>query len=435
MARPRDPTPLSWFLPLWTLNVALDAAWFAFQPLPGALALPLAVVALWRGGLVWHLAVWGVGIAHWAIWFPETSNHGFVTTAGSVLFAAVLLARRGAPERAARDVGTLAAGIAAVTYGAALLQKLNHAYLDPVQSCAVGLWHHRAGQIGLDALLGSALDPVMPALSLLGEAALAVLVVVPRLRVAGLLLAILFHGVVGFDLDAPIFLFSLTMLALFVGAAHGPHPARAPGRWVFPILGGITAVVGLAGLPGQVGLHRQLLTLVWLALSIVVVLGVVAPAREDPPREPLRPSPLTAALVGAFAVLAAMNTATAHLGWKEINSFDMYANLVVEPGRSNHLFLPSLAREAPWRRTVVVEEADVPGLGELDAPGGSLATLEVDRALQLHGEGTVRVVGEGEAWTAETPRTPWWRRKLHKLRPSRSTDPCTLCAYCVEGNR
>ncbi|WP_026911687.1 hypothetical protein [Patulibacter minatonensis] len=261
------------------------------------------------------------------------------------------------------EVAPFLRALVVVLYVAAVLSKLNHGYLDPGTSPAAAL---SAKVVWFDpGLLGA--WRVRPAIwgSLLVEASLPVLLLLPRTRTLGLVVGLGFHAVLALSGTVP---FTALLLAFYVaflpaGTLVAPDLARrgATGaRWV--VRGGAVArthaaalaataaalwvVVGLAGslVPGRVtgGVLASATRVVVVVASLGALALVVARARRG--REPARPAgamPVVFRLGIAALVLCA---ATPYLGLRVGDAFTMYSGLRTGAASWNHLFVPEAVR-------------------------------------------------------------------------------------------
>lgn len=269
-----------------------------------------------------------------------------------------------------------------VLYAAAVLAKLNDAYLDPATSPA-GPLAGRVAWFAPVAFHGDWRAGTAVWASLLVEAALPVLLLRSRTRRAGLALGLAFHGVLAASGTVP---FTALMLALYVAfLPTGAGPARDAVRAARAARGlpvGAAAVVvlwgaaALAGLdPGRVDggvlatLTRLLvLTATVAALTMVVGRGRAVPARPrasagggaprvaasrdlplrdgrvgDAPSRPARVGrPRGAFLAGTVALV--LCAGSPYLGWRTGDAFTMYSGLDTLPAGWNHVLLPPAVR-------------------------------------------------------------------------------------------
>jgi hypothetical protein len=316
---------------------------------------------------------------------PETANHivfeGLVCLAWAAAMGVFVLhrLRRGVPLRRVlslapgephpleRSRTPLALGLLLV-YWVSVLHKLNYDFVNPDTSCA-SYMYRRVSEV----------LPFFPKViwaeqlsiwgTLLAEAALPVLLLSARTWQLGLVAALSFHLMLGFDPTPGIYsftglLFALFILVLpdaFVGAATQRLDAAAR-RYPRPLL-----IVRMAGLLVMAGILAYGVTrtdrwafhaafyffLVWSAVVItgylVTLFGmpVVGTASSAP-----RPS---AAPVWLWALpcLVLLNGLNPYLGLRTQLSFSMFSNLRTEGGVSNHLFMPRLVSLGGYQEDLV----------------------------------------------------------------------------------
>jgi len=403
------------FRVLWTLSLALDAAYVTrgFTDVTALLtllscALALSVPAAWSRAIAWS-----AGIALFLAHSPETTNHGFVLFLGS-LGALALRLHTDAPRPGWRRA--IAFFVLAI-YAAAVLQKLNWTYLTDLDaSCAMALPRQLLA-------LPAGIEVLLPALSLLGELAIGVALLVPRARRAALVGGGAFHLVLGLSPLSPIYLFSLTMLAL-LGSAIDGRPSAAL-RLGAAAIGWLALGAGLARAGELYAVAYLLPWVAWLAVAAVVlvlslrslkIVGLGAPGRGR-------------WAAAALAVATFLNTVPAYTGDRLFNSFDMYSNLETRGGVSNHLFLPSLAGSPRWAEPVGVLASDPPELAVDTARGRRWSRLEIAR-LMHKGKIVSMVYLEGDeqrVWRRGDPPldgVSWLDLKLRRQRPYADPPAC-----------
>lgn len=418
MKHAASPSP---FQILWTACIAFDAAWFADGPTDVAHlgALAAAGLALLRPLPGTFALAWASSIAAWFVTSPMTTNHGFTAMVGSALALAL-----GAHRDDRRGVAGVMPLFVLAVYGAAVLQKLNTTYLfDTEASCAVALWRPYVD-------VPEALAAWLPGLSLVAELGIGLGLVFPRTRAAAAILGALFHVLVGGHPLSPIFLFSLTMTALY--AASWP---RGPAH-LLPVARVCTAV-GVAGsvftLAGG-GAEGRLTT--WVAWLILTGAALICFARFRPDEVPAWRAARAPAGVAAL-LLPLLNTIPAHTGHRQFNSYDMYSNLEVDAAGTNHLFLPSLASARPASdRLRVVDGAPEDAVRGLVSTGDRVARVELVRLLRDGGIDRLSwtdATGRHE-WSRGQPLPDegisWWGLKTLRLRPEPSEPACVDCVLC-----
>ena len=301
---------------------------------------------------------------------------------------AALLVRFSAPIRV----------VAVIVYLWAVVQKLNTEYLwNYGQSCGALL--SAAIPESFPRVYSESIATVQPgeAASLFGiwstlvlETAIPLLLVFRRTALLGALLGVAFHGFLGFVYwwHFSALLYALYVLFLPGAAMHAIADAiediarRIGERWRiglelalaigFPVLALCTYES-----PALQHWLASFKTFAWkgVALDVPTLFGWVpfclyagfvlylcartVRAHSKRPGDvyaPIRPTPA----VVVFALLAFANGLAPHLGLKTSQTFTMYSNLRIEPGASNHLFIPASLQLAPYHddTAVVLAKSD-----------------------------------------------------------------------------
>lgn len=331
---------------------------------------------------------------------PDTANHlvfeGLVCLGWSLTLAVHVARRLTSGERwAALARGWRAAhplepsrkplGLALLlVYWISVLHKLNVDFVDPDTSCAAYMYRRVA-----EAL------PFFPKTSwaehasiwgtLLAEAALPVLLLWRRTWQVGLVAALSFHLMLGFDPTPGIYSFTGLLFALFV--------LVLPGVFIE------TACARIAALVARVGARRLLLArgacmlvlgsflaygatrhdrwafqptfvffLVWAALVIAGYLVTLFALPEAPPQAAAaapdtemagmppaaaRTRSVAPAWLWALPGVVLLNGLSPYLGLRTQLSFSMFSNLRTEGGISNHLFMPRLLSLGHYQEDLV----------------------------------------------------------------------------------
>jgi hypothetical protein len=357
---------LALFSVLWALAAVwhllgnpLTAPGWAQALLAGGVALvllqpgaPLPLAALAAAGLVvmWEEA-------------PVLGNHwllaGFVNLA-ILLSVGVGVARRRPTERvdlAHRLLPTARLCLLGF-YVFAAFAKLNSSFFDRSVSCAVFYLHESASSLGLPTGAGSVwVDRAVMFGTAAVELSIPVLLARRRTRHVGVVVALVFHGVLALDRTHEFFDFSSLLAPLFV--LFLPPVA---GTWVAERVGSVRARLALRHdrLPERVHLalvvapvaaallvaldaldaHQALLVgwWPWQVFAVAAVAATVTFLRQHraPAADPLRPHHALFALVPLLVVL---NGLTPYLELKTGYGWNMYANLRTVDGDSNHLIV------------------------------------------------------------------------------------------------
>ncbi len=333
-----------------------------------------------------------------SIWLgaPVVGNHWLIGgLIGAALVGAVAHARwsgDASAEGLMRRFAPVARLTFLVAYGFVAFGKINPAFLDPVTSCAVRFTGDLSGRLGFgaDELAAAGWARVVPLTVLAVEMAIPVLLVVKRTRHAAVVLALAFHLVVGLDPDRHFWDFSATLAplyVLFLPAGFAADVRRRVPAWTDRI--DLRAAVALAatlllvhGLVQPPGLSYELFRygryLLWLASGVTTFVLVVQWVTRN--RAASRPGllrPLAPVLL-IVPALAFANGLTPYLEVKTAFGFNMYANLHVSGGDTNHYLLPATwPVDGRGGDLVTIIDSDDPGLQVYAASAGTEATWQV----------------------------------------------------------
>lgn len=323
---------------------------------------------------------------------PVIGNHQMILGLGSLLvIGSAIEARLRSTARAPSApslTGAVSVGLRwllLIVYGAIAFSKVNTDYLNPVVSCAVVFSDELLSWFGLSA----SGNPVASWAAIYGslgiELAVPLLLAVARLRSFGVVLAVVFHGLLSLEPVGHVFDFTAVLIPFFVlFAPPCSHRRlmmlinRVQRRLSVPIAVGLV-VVGLLVSLILVGVGFPAWSIgypIWIAYLIAISWAVVAPivfgrgrshhrtGPQSPPALLLSGNRLGPAAVVVLA-LALVNGAAPYLQIKTATAFNMYSNLRVIGHQTNHLIVPV----GPTLRTpeLVVVEAAAAG-GQSDSP-------------------------------------------------------------------
>jgi hypothetical protein len=327
-----------------------------------------------------------------------------------------------------------------VFYAFAAFAKLNTGFLDPETSCAVFYANQALGAARLPVLAPGGLVPTaLIVTTVLVEAAIPVLLTLRPTRRVGVLLGLVFHGLVSLDLAQHFYDFTAVLLALFAlflsedaAAAADRLFASVAGRWrgvAWAGIAGFGLAVTFANVtplgPTSAWLLRRVNFAAWvpyLAFATWLILGARAAAHPS-----WRLEPVTALVVA----LVFVNGLTPYLEVKTAYGFNMYANLVTSNGRSNHLLV---RRTWPVRRDqgrpVEILLSSDPGLRRYAALGYLLPWPSFRAFLAAHPDVSVTYRRDGETLSLQRASdrpdlvapVPWWWRWM-PLRAIDGRDP------------
>lgn len=359
-----DPSHVSW----WYLALGVCGIALLLMPVRagrGSTALTL-VLALLIIVTVWLEA-------------PILGNHWLVSglvALGGVLAAihVTVSARSRSLSRVDDLVVPLARGVFFVFYSFSALAKLNRAFLDPSVSCANFFAEETVRSLGWGSasLAGSGFSRQLLPWAVVGiEFAVVALLVARRTRIWGVLLAVLFHGVIALDGKHPFADFTALVYA-FVALFLPDHFfvwIRGLCKERLGIVVGTLRIVVATAMAALLVVQGLLLNPSWWEISEDLKYGVwrfigaaaaalmIAYAVHHGRRRVAVSSGFASDVGSARVVpsvrwllvvpaLAALNGITPYVGVKTGNSWNMYSNLVTADGYENHLVVPTW-----WRWT------------------------------------------------------------------------------------
>lgn len=248
--------------------------------------------------------------------------------------------------------------------------KLNSDFFDPQVSCGLEFANQTLRGWGLPIVEPTSVAAWAPILgTVLIELSIPWLLIAKRTRTIGVVLALVFHGIVALNLIQPFFSFTGLLIALVVLFLTGEQ-LRATERWVRQDVARVWAL--LAGGVGLIGvLPAGNLTInavrfggfaLWVPFLLWIVVAVVrvSRVRSTPDNGQLRLR--SASGVALVAIVAAIG-AFPYLEIRTATSWNMYANLETVAGSSNHYLVRStLPLTDHQQRVVIVHASDDPGL-------------------------------------------------------------------------
>jgi hypothetical protein len=411
---------------------------------------------------------------------PWTSNHSLLVALVAMTVLVALASRireDGWPPDRERWFDSFAAAVrieVILLYAWAFFHKLNAGWFDPEVSCAVMLAEVLGARLGLPDAGWLQEGAILAALA--AEATIPLLLLVPRTRAAGVLVAVGFHWLLGI---ATFFNFSAWMYALlyvFLPACSTVLLRRwlaslrrrafriaSPAAWrrsyswsAWALLAAAIAVLlhhaSWSFRPGgsrilrsrpldipRSGISQGFEALWWAyggTLAAVLLLLLLSHRWNDrAPGSAMRPR-----LLAVFPLLVLLNGAAPYLGLKTENAFSMFSNLQTEAGYANHLILDGGVRLAGFQDDLVTIESSSDGeLSRLAEAGYALPYFEfrsyVSRKARAGGE-PIRVTfarGDRRVTLADATRERelaepdrWLARKLLWFRPvfTGASPPC-----------
>lgn len=272
-----------------------------------------------------------------------------------------------------------------LVYWLSVLHKLNYDFIDPDTSCASYMYRRVTEALPLLPRAAWA-EHVAIWGTLAAETALPLLLLGRRSWPLGLVAALSFHLVLGFDPTPGIYSFTSLLFALFVLVLPDVFVAATLGRLdalvaraghLRLLAARVAGVLLLAGLlavgatrGGRWAFQPTFIFFVAWAALVIAGYGVALlslPEGAAGPSAPPRARP--PALVGwALPGIVLLNGLNPYLGLRTQLSFSMFSNLRTEGGLSNHLFMPRVLSLGGYQEDLVeIVASDDPDLAEYPA--------------------------------------------------------------------
>ena len=286
---------------------------------------------------------------------PAAANHTIIVMAVNVTIVSAMLASCLKPEKCGGSrrvhwTGLVSAPVSmaiGVVYFYGAFHKLNTSFFDPSVSCAGVLLGQAMSLQGIPASALS-VDIVSAAawLTLIVEASLAVLFLVPRLRIWGVIVGLGFHCFLAFAhfIDFATIVFALYLLVIptdsYPQLPDRRHARVSRASFLIYVL--VTVGAWSVSSPARPAPFP------WYALQLIAWLAAVFPLIVPPVRVSFRltdwhlafrPVWWIRACFMILPALVALNGLTPFLGFKTVANYTMFSNLRVEGGSTNH-FLP-----------------------------------------------------------------------------------------------
>lgn len=459
---------LTVFSVLWALAAVfhlvsnVDGSW----NLAHLMLVVAAGAVLWWPGRVLPLAALAtVGI--WTAWAeaPILSNHWLLVAFVNV---AILLAglvnlartRRGSTSGFTNLFVPAARASLLGFYLFAGFAKLNTDFFNRSVSCAPLYITEAANSIGLRSM-GLTQPGWVQTITIVATAAIELaipwLLIVRRSRHVGVVVALVFHGVLAINRDHQFIDFSSVLTALFLlflpatfglwmsqGVRHhaGRLAARLQIRLIFiraTLAGALLLFAATVELRMVTARHgREVGWWLWQALIVALVVAVITYIRRTsvaPAPERLFPRHILLAAVPALVVL---NGLTPYFEVKTGYGWNMYANLHTVDGASNHLIirrtLPLTRQQADLVRII---RSDDPGLQAYADNQYALTWGQARRYLSRHPlvsltyerDGRVVKLARAQDDPGIVTPLPLWREKLQLFRSVDLTSPERCVAF------
>lgn len=235
-----------------------------------------------------------------------------------------------------------------VMYVFGVFHKLNTDFLNPDVSCANVLWSEMPWP--LSALNAPWWGYVTVYGTLVIETVILVFLLVPRLRHLGIVSGIAFHMMLalsGYALYSAFSSLAMALHVLFLSPVAAERIVASP-SWTraerFIGTFGGRAVIGAYGtalmLAGFITAY-PVVALAWFALGVPLLALIVRYGKDETDRRVAGIFVSRRAWLNVVSVLFFFNCITPYLGLKTAQSINMFANLRLEGGVSNHIVLPN----------------------------------------------------------------------------------------------
>ena len=375
-------------------------------------------------------------------WFeaPRLANHWLLA---SLVALALLSAMTIGAFRRPRDVdGTLCADgfpvarvIFLVVYGFCALAKFNTSFIDPTVSCANHFTDEVARSLGLASFTSVGDDwwmHAIPWIVMAIESSVVILLVVARTRVLGVVIALVFHGLIAFDTDHAFSDFSSVIVALVLlflpdefFTSIAPRLRTTAVRIGALVVAGLSAVAllwqstdtGRRSVSTIGNLRDALWWVVWAVVTVTVVAWAVRRRRIS---SSVRLMPEDRWLL-AWPALTFLIGCGPYLELRTATSWNMYANLQTARGSSNSFLIPVTAglTDAQDDLVRIISSTD-PGLQVYAGTEIELPFVNLRGYTSTHPDTAVTFVRDGETVTVEHTRDdpqlgatlPWWQDKV-----------------------
>lgn len=393
-------------------------------------------------------------LADYIYQLPHSPNHRLITAFVNLSFLLCLsvckLKKKNLTEAIEKEFIPLIRCFIPVIYFFVTFHKLNPDFLNPETSCSAAFYRHIIATLPLapdDYWVFSSL----PYITLIIEGALAFVFLFPLLRPWGLALALCFHSILTLDVVKHFFDFSSTMIAilslylnegflknLVSGRPFIKTSIRLPSfnsvRYPAILIYLSAMSFGLfLDSPISTRLFFEIRQLLWWVLNALIIVLFILNFRSL-----LKESPALRILprgIWPYMVLAifTFNGITPYLGLKTRSSFDMYSNLQILAGGSNHFLIKNPPLLLPYATDLVqIRQTNIQSQDELTAGNLRVPFIELKRLYQNTPEAEVTYVHNGEELKASPSEAPeeltkaftLWQKKLLWYRPVATDGAC-----------
>ena len=328
---------------------------------------------------------------------PVHSNHTMVRNAVLIgYWASFMYALAGGRSWSAVFANFSVAGQGAllVMYFFGVFHKINADFLDPETSCAVALW--RLMPAPLSWLDGPLIHHGAIWGTFVAEGAIFLMLLTPRLRHFGVLGGILFHlllALSGYAMYISFTVLSISLHVLFLGGDGARRIVASRGMKILrvrisnPIYATASLLLICCLALAAAVENYSLVTLLALPLVLPLCLPVARHGRSTEPLLSL-PGPgnrgPTTVIGAAVTALFFANCSMPYLGLKSAQAINMFANLRLEGGVSNHLVMARPPGPFGYLEDVAVIEDSGGDAGLEWYRRGNYAIVYYDLLVRLH---------------------------------------------------
>jgi hypothetical protein len=323
--------------------LALSAIWLSSRPRHNS---PLIMVAILGLITAWQEA-------------PILGNHWLLAAfVDIVLLLSILttLRRKGSNrKRLAAVFLPLIRWCLILFYSFAAFSKLNSAFFDTAVSCSTYYFDETVKSLGLytpPALGGRGLARLLPFLTAATEISIPLLLVIKRMRVFGVVLGLVFHGLIALDRIHPFIDFSSVLTALFISFL--PVSFAGTALRFLKQLSGLPLTLWLAAMRVIVGaqcigtgslvstIFIEGRMLVWYVFDAIVITGVmiwVAQHRRQVLEHPFTVRERRLVWLAVVPAVLVLNGLLPYFELRTAYTYTMYSNLRMVDGKSNHFII------------------------------------------------------------------------------------------------
>ena len=334
-----------------TVAIGLLGIWLTIRPLEKRLVITLVALMI---ADAWLQA-------------PSLSNHTILKNFllfGSLLAAAWHSIRGNSFENFMRSVIGISRWLLLIMYFFGVFHKINAGFLNPETSCSTALWEQMPAWLGWISF--SSFGHLTSWGTLVIESAIGLSLLSPRFRRFGILSGIVFHSLLalsGYALYATFSMLSLLLHLSFISSRDARCITSSDlwKKWraIRRTRTGLIATLAFAGLLCVLAWNRSYaqVGLIWIILvSPLVIMLITQPSVRDHigPRQLLVLEPK---LLYIVPLLFFFNGFAPYIGLKTAQSMNMFANLSLEGGKSNHYLIRNVGPFGYLDDIVIIKDA------------------------------------------------------------------------------